>query len=104
MKQPYQLPRRQIDLRRQTGLTSEVNRCNLICRLLSKYGIGIITDLNALLDRQFWNLSDVARKYGFSREWARQVFLQIFGVPYSPIRERKTRLRMIEEGRAPGIY
>jgi len=81
-----------------------VKRCNLIRKLLTKYGTEILTDLTALLERQHWNLSDIARKHGFTREYARQIFVQIFGVPYGPIRDKKIRLRMISEGRAPEIY
>jgi len=104
MQEPKQLSLFIPFSRRQTGLAGEVRKCTLICQLLGKYGAEIITDLIALFDRQFWNLSDVARKHGFSREYARQIFTQIFGIPYSLIREKKTRLRMINEGRAPGIY
>jgi len=101
---PYQVQMFEQSSMRRGRLVPGVERCNLIYRLRSKYGVGIIADLTALLDRQRWNLADVARKYDFSREHARQIFIQIFGLPYGPIRERKTRLRRISEGRIPELF
>jgi len=46
-------------------------------------------DFDDLFTRQFWNLSDVAKKYGFSRERARQIFTKLYDQPYAPIKKIK---------------
>ena len=65
-------------------------------RLVEKYGQQILKDFDGLFVRQFWNLSDLARKYGFSRERARQIFRKIYGHGYKQIKMEKTIKRMEE--------
>ena len=48
-------------------------------RAIERYGPDIINDLKAIKTRQYWTLTQVGEKYGFSREYARQLFKRLFG-------------------------
>ena len=62
-------------------------------RLKAKYGEGLLRDFDDLFTRQFWNLADIARRHGFSRERARQMFHNLYGHGYRQIRSKKTAER-----------
>lgn len=64
--------------------------------LVEKYGRQILKDFDDLFVRQFWNLSDLARKYGFSRERARQIFKKLYGHGYKRIGMKKVIKRKQE--------
>ena len=63
-------------------------------RLISKYGETILSDLNQLsrIDSGF-TLSDLGKKYGFSREYARQMFFNIYGYPFTQIKKMRNTIR-----------
>lgn len=58
--------------------------------MVKKYGIGILRDFEDLQTRQFWNLTDIGKKHGFSREYARQIYKRLYGRPYLKIKKEKT--------------
>ena len=60
-------------------------------RLTMNYGLEILKDLEDLQTKPYWNLADLGRKYGFSREWARCIFIKFYGENYSFIRKEKTK-------------
>lgn len=64
--------------------------------LVKKYGQQILEDFDDLFIRQFWNLSDLAKKYGFSRERARQIFKKLYGYGYRLVRTEKILQRKQE--------
>jgi len=74
-----------------------LSRGQFIKHLRKRYGPQLLKDLNVLFHKPFWNLTDVAQKHGFSREYARQLFAQIYRIPYRQIQERKARVRRAEE-------
>lgn len=61
--------------------------------LSKKYGSKIITDFNNLNKKQFWNLSNISKKFGFTRERARQIYIILYDAPYSPTMIAKTKKR-----------
>lgn len=69
------------------------NRQKFSIRLADRYGEKILSDFDDLFIRQFWNLADLARKYVFTRERARQIFLNLYGHGYRQIEIRKTAER-----------
>ena len=62
-------------------------------RFEGKYGKGAIATFIRIIERVSSNLSDVARTFGFTREYARHIYKKIYGVPYSEMRQAKLRLR-----------
>ncbi len=62
-------------------------------RLEAKYGEDLLQDFDDLFTRQFWNLADLGRRYGFSRERARQMFRNLYGYGYRQTRSKKTAER-----------
>lgn len=58
-------------------------------RLEAKYGETILNDFEDLFIRQFWNLADLGRKHGITRERARQMFWNLYGHGYQRIRAEK---------------
>ena len=62
-------------------------------RFERKYGKGAIATFIRIIEKVSSNLSDVARAFGFTREYARHVYKKIYGVPYSEMRQAKLRLR-----------
>ena len=92
------------DLYRYHQLPAITNEATLSFRkanLIAKHGEAIIDDLNhtANIDSDF-TLSDLSAKYGFTREYARQIFFGINGFQFTVIkkvriakdRERKLKL------------
>ena len=62
-------------------------------RFERKYGKGSVAVFIAIIEKVSSNLSDVARVFGFTREYARHVYKKIYGVPYGKMREAKLQLR-----------
>ena len=48
-------------------------------RAIAKYGSDIINDLRAIKTKQYWTLTQIGEKYGFTREYARTLFKSLFG-------------------------
>lgn len=57
--------------------------------LVKKYGPGIIDDFDNVLSCEIKGLIEIAKKYGFTREYARQVFEKIYGFHYTVIKNKK---------------
>ena len=57
------------------------------------YGLGSIERFKKLIEYPKSTLSNVGRHFGFSREYARQVYQKIYGYPYTDTWRRK-RLKM----------
>lgn len=60
-------------------------------RLRRKHGDVLLRDFEDLFTRPLWNLSQIGKKYNFSRERARQIFYELYGVGYSSISKEKLR-------------
>ena len=61
-------------------------------RFESKYGPGSVDEFNKIAMDPHKSLAEAARRYGFSREYARHVFRQIHGFPYTQIVPYKKRV------------
>ena len=55
-----------------------------------RYGTGAIDTFKSMIEDPENSLSDVGRHFGFSREYARQVYEKIYGFPYTRTFKRKT--------------
>ena len=63
--------------------------------LAKRYGSSIILDFEQLFRVSYWHLSDIAVKYGFSREYARQIFQRLYNCSLGQIRgERRGKRRI----------
>jgi AraC-like DNA-binding protein len=65
-------------------------------RFESTYGRGALETFKEIVERPNKTLADVARHFGFSREYARQAFEKIYGVPYTRMRVKKKAKRKHE--------
>jgi hypothetical protein len=52
-------------------------------KLKKKYGKSIFRNLEKLKNEKGYTLQDLGTKYGFTREYARQIFGKYFGFPYT---------------------
>lgn len=69
----------------------------LIKTLERKYGFQIFNDLHSLYFLPQWDLADIARKYMFTRERARQIHNSLYGYAFGPIKKAKTaRIKQIK--------
>jgi hypothetical protein len=73
-------------------------------RIVKKYGANILIDLS-LAQQSAMRLSDIGRKYGLTREYARQIFEKYFGYKFTVIKiikhtKRLETLSMMKEKRA----
>jgi len=59
-------------------------------RFEHRYGSGAISKFKSMIEDPENSLSDVGRHFGFSREYARQVYEKIYGFPYTKTFKRKT--------------
>ena len=66
-------------------------------RFESTYGSNAIQKFKSMMDDSEYCLSDVSRYFGFSREYARQVYEKIYGYPYT-LALKKRRLEKQHEG------
>lgn len=62
--------------------------------LTEKYGNEILVDFNNLLNQDNKSLADIADKYGFTRERARQLFEKIHKFHYTVIKKQRSANRL----------
>ena len=62
-------------------------------RAIAKYGPDIINNLKAIKTKQYRTLTQVGEKYGFSREYARQLFKTLFGKDFGHYEKQKSVAR-----------
>lgn len=80
---------RQNGLKRKNGF----NR-----RFEKNYGKGSVSKFKNMIERTHTSLTDVARFFGFSREYARQAYQNIFDRPYTEtLQRKKTKKRLLHE-------
>ena len=75
-------------------------------RFEHRYGSGAISKFKSMIEDPENSLSDVGRHFGFSREYARQVYEKIYGFPYTKTFKRKTlekKCRTKEPNKKPKI-
>lgn len=58
-------------------------------RLKRRYGKSILKDLRKLWKNPAYTLERIGQQHGFSREYARQIFKNLYGVPYTDPLKRK---------------
>ncbi len=58
-------------------------------RLIRKYGEEILQDFINIATDPHLKLVHLAKKYGFTRERARQLFVEVNGIPYTEYRKKK---------------
>jgi len=63
---------------------------DLIKNITNRYGEEILTDMKDLDTKPYWNLTEFSKKYGFTREYARQIYKKITGNPYGISSKAKT--------------
>ena len=68
-------------------------RQNILVRLKNRYGEDIIKDFNLVRTDINHTLSSISNKYNFSREYARQLYKNIYGLPYTIELKQKTIIR-----------
>ena len=80
---------------RRTGRLYKIydGRIKKIEKLVVKHGREFLGDFNRLNTANYWNLTTVANKYGFSREYARKIYNLIFNKPFRPARSVKVKKR-----------
>jgi hypothetical protein len=77
-------------LRRELG----INRSDgFLARFERKYGKGSVSQFRNMIEDPNISLSDVGNCFGFSREYARQVYREIHGFPYTIAYTRKRQER-----------
>lgn len=59
--------------------------------VIQLYGHLFLDDLERCRENPFWNLVDVARKYGISRERVRQLYKRVYKEPYRPTQKGLTQ-------------
>jgi hypothetical protein len=62
-------------------------------RFEEKYGPGSINRFMKMIEDPRHSLSTVGRHFGFSREYARQVYYKLSGQPYTSLYRKKRRAR-----------
>jgi len=72
--------------------TETGRKATTIKNLINNHGIEILHDIILLSQKPFWNLTELAKKYGFSRERARQIHLKLTGKAFQATKT-KTRKR-----------
>lgn len=74
---------------------------SFIRRFEGKYGVRALETFKKLAEDPNHSLADVARRFSFSREYARQVYKKIYGSPYSALLKRKSaerkKIRLMEK-------
>jgi len=68
-------------LRRGLGLNSSKKK--FLRRFEQKYGKDAVREFKEIIEKEENGLSDVARYFGFTREYARHVYKKIYGRPYT---------------------
>ena len=74
---------------------------SFIRRFEAKYGVRALETFKSLAENPSHSLADAARRFSFSREYARQVYKKIYGTPYSTLLKRKSaerkKIRLMEK-------
>ena len=60
-------------------------------KIIKRYGSTIINDFELLKTDPIWTLERMGKKYGFTREYARQLFKIIFDKSYGHYRRKKMK-------------
>jgi AraC-like DNA-binding protein len=71
-------------------------RNGFLKRFEQRYGKGSVTTFKTMIESREGSLSDVGRHFGFSREYARQVFHKIYGHPYTSLYRQKVVFNRLE--------
>lgn len=71
------------------GGNSRQGRGRFTKRFEQKYGIGAVAKFRAIIENPEKSLSDVGRHFGFTREYARQVYMKMYGCTYAKAYQRK---------------
>ena len=85
--------RRGLKLKRKNGFSR---------RFEQRYGQGAVTTFKTMIEKRSVSLSGVGRYFGFSREYARQVFQKIYGRPYTLLHKQKLMANRLEREEAAG--
>lgn len=72
-------------------LTPREKRIRFKERLKEKWGNDIFDEFESAKKNPYYPLSDLASKYGFSREYARQLFFKIYGYKYTKTLHKKRK-------------
>ena len=80
-------------MRKSLGLD---NQKRFIRRFERKYGEGAIDTFKKMVKNPENSLSDVARHFGFTREYARHVYRKLFGEPYTVEHKKKLQARRLK--------
>ena len=62
-----------------------------------KYGFGAVNTFKNMIEDSHNSLSDVGRHFGFTREYARQVYEKIYGYPYTETFQKKLTEKKIHK-------
>jgi hypothetical protein len=65
-------------------------------RLERRNGPGFVMKFKSIIEDPASSLADVGRHFGFSREYVRQIFKNIYGFPYTEIHKKKLLLRRLK--------
>ena len=75
-----------------------IKRSNCFTRRFDeRYGKGSIKTFRRIIESPYSSLAEVARHFGFSREYARQVYMNIYGHPYTKVHREKLEIRRIKK-------
>lgn len=62
-------------------------------RFEGRYGKGAVNKFKEIIHKPENTLADVARHFGFSREYARQIYKKVYGRPYTKVFREKSMAR-----------
>lgn len=82
------------NLRRELSITKKEG---FPARFERKHGKGSVARFKKLIEDPATSLADVGNRFGFSREYARQVYREIYGCPYTVAYRRKREAREREK-------
>lgn len=68
---------------------SEIQNPEYAARIGARFGEKFLADLHSLWTNHNIRLNDVGKKYGITREYVRQLFNKIYGVPYTKLKGKK---------------
>ena len=75
-----------------------IKRSNCFTRRFDeRYGKGSTKIFRSIIEDPHSSLADVARHFGFSREYARQVYKNIYEHPYTEAHRNKLEIRRIKK-------
>lgn len=74
-----------------------IDRTAIESKYSEKYGEQIVSDFKAIINNPDIRLNDIAVKYGFTRERARQLFKLINGFSYTNVKKTKAYKQLIQQ-------